>query len=277
MSFSLHDFLETSYSRFNRSDYIYPDPLLVPRGFESARDREIAALVAALLAVGRAPLILQAAQDIIRRMDGSPRDFLEVSNEQTLRSVFAGFRYRFFSGDDIASLLTGVRVLTGTGASLGDVFSSFVHPGDETVLDALSLFVAELKSASPVFAKNLFPSPEAGSACKRPLLFLRWMIRCDAVDPGGWDPALVPLLVQPMDTHMTWVAGRFGFIPCGKTPDLKTALQVTRCFREIQPSDPVKYDFALTRPGIRNDLDRTEWFQSCPRPGNEEGKENAVD
>ncbi len=33
----------------------------------------------------------------------------------------------------------------------------------------------------------LFPSPAKGSACKRPMLFLRWMIRSDDVDPGGWN------------------------------------------------------------------------------------------
>ncbi len=205
-----------------------------------------------------------------------PRDFLSCSRASELRKAFDGFRYRFFSGADIASLLCGLKGVLGKSSGLGTIFSALVKPGDETVLPALARLVAEIVSASGTtsgsakpFVKNLLPSPAAGSACKRPLLFLRWMIRKDAVDPGGWDAGLCPLLVQPMDTHMTWVAARFGFTSCGaagdgvawNSPNLKTALEVTRRFREIEPGDPVKYDFCLTRPGIRGDLDRDACFE----------------
>lgn len=270
----LREFLEASYHRFNRSEYIDPDPLLVAREYGDVRDREIAGLVASCLAVGRAQLIVQASRDILSRMHDSPRAFLEASSRRQLRSAFDGFRYRFFSGDDIAALLFGVKLALGGKAGsggardgsdtvpLGSLFSSCVNAGDETVADGLSRFIAEI-SGPASFAKNLLPSPANGSACKRPLLYLRWMIRADAVDPGGWDAALTPLLVQPMDTHMTWVAERLSFAACKSAPNLKTALEVTRRFREISPADPVRYDFALTRPGIREDLDRDEWFRSC--------------
>ena len=36
---------------------------------------------------------------------------------------------------------------------------------------------------------------------------------------------------------------------------LRAALEVTDAFRELAPHDPVRYDFALTRPGIRGDGD----------------------
>jgi len=258
----LREFLEASYTRFNRFEYIDPDPLLVAREYGGVRDREIAGLVASCLAVGRAPLIVLAARDILNRMQGSPRAFLDASSHRDLRAAFSGFRYRFFSGDDIAALLFGVKSALDGSGTLGGLFSSCVKAGDETVLAGLSGFIDAIAGPVP-FAKNLLPSPANGSACKRPLLFLRWMVRSDDVDPGGWDAAFMPLLVQPMDTHMTWVAGRLSFAACTSPPNLKTALEVTRRFREISPSDPVKYDFALTRPGIREDLDRDDWFRSC--------------
>jgi hypothetical protein len=40
-----------------------------------------------------------------------------------------------------------------------------------------------------------------------------------------------------------------------KQADLKTALEITRGFRKFSPEDPVRYDFSLTRFGIRDDLD----------------------
>jgi uncharacterized protein (TIGR02757 family) len=272
---NLKDFLERSYATFNRVEYIDPDPLLVAREFASVEDREIAALVASCLAVGSAPLIVSAAKDAMRRMGNEPRAFLESASTgdgyAEIASAFSGFGYRFFSGDDIASLLVGVKKIIGTRGTLGDAFSSFAKKGDETVLGALEGFVCEIARASGkrVFRKNLLPSPEGKSACKRPLLFLRWMVRVDAVDPGGWDRSLTPLLVQPMDTHMTWVAERFCLIPGGRPANLKTALEVTRRFRAINEADPVKYDFCLTRPGIRPELSKDDWFcDFTPRTGN---------
>jgi hypothetical protein len=35
--------------------------------------------------------------------------------------------------------------------------------------------------------------------------------------------------------------------------DLRAVEELTSAFRRIAPDDPVKYDFPLTRPGIRND------------------------
>ena len=93
-----------------------------------------------------------------------------------------------------------------------------------------------------------------GSACKRLFLFLRWMVRCDQVDPGPWKGVPAHRLIIPMDTHMHRISRLLGLTE-RKQADLKCALEVTRFFRNLVPEDPVKYDFALTRPGIRAPLD----------------------
>lgn len=264
----LASFLESIYRRLNRSEYIDPDPLGVVREFGKAEDREIAALVASCLAVGRAPLICAASRAVLYRMGPSPRAFLEASGPQDLERAFEGFRYRFFTGKDISALLAGARALVLGYGSLGEAFSSFVRPRDATVLPALDAFVGKIRDGASFafdgegFAKNLLPAPIGRSACKRPLLMLRWLVRHDAVDPGGWDSSLAPRLVQPMDTHMTWVTARFGFISGKSAPNLAVALDVTSRFREISRDDPVRFDFALTRPGIRPDLDREDWFRA---------------
>lgn len=283
---SLQSFLEEMYRRFNRSEFISPDPLEVVREFSNARDRELAALIASSLAVGRAGLIVTAARDALSRLDGAPAHVLEDADHNELVQRFMGFRYRFFSGDDIAALLTGARSLIREYGSLGAAFLAF-HRNSHmqgtcaglagakaaepiTVVPALDRFVREIKAGAAVgrvlppeespFAKNLLPGPSGGSACKRPFLMIRWLVRCDGVDPGGWDGSLARYLVQPMDTHMLWVSRRLGFIGEKASGNLATALAVTERFRELSPEDPVRYDFALTRPGIRPDLDRSEWF-----------------
>ena len=104
---------------------------------------------------------------------------------------------------------------------------------------------------------SLLPCPEKGSACKRFHLFLRWMVRNDAVDPGGWDGISASKLIVPLDVHMHRICMRLGLTSRAQA-DLKTALEVTGRFRAIVPEDPVRYDFALTRIGIRNDIDLAE-------------------
>jgi uncharacterized protein (TIGR02757 family) len=96
--------------------------------------------------------------------------------------------------------------------------------------------------------------PARGSACKRLHLFLRWMVRRDEVDPGGWESVARSKLVVPLDAHMYALARRLGLTGRGQA-DGRTALEVTAAFRAINAADPVKYDFALTRVGIRTEMD----------------------
>jgi uncharacterized protein (TIGR02757 family) len=78
------------------------------------------------------------------------------------------------------------------------------------------------------------------------------MIRKDAVDPGGWDRISMKRLIVPLDTHMHRMGLALG-LTRRKSADIRTACEITAGFRKVSPNDPVKYDFALTRMGIRSD------------------------
>jgi uncharacterized protein (TIGR02757 family) len=80
------------------------------------------------------------------------------------------------------------------------------------------------------------------------------MVRKDVVDPGGWDTVPAAGLIVPLDVHMHRVGRKLGFTK-RKQPDMKTALEITEGFKRFAPEDPVRYDFVLTRPGIRGDVD----------------------
>jgi len=79
------------------------------------------------------------------------------------------------------------------------------------------------------------------------------MVRKDEVDPGGWETVPKRKLIVPLDTHMARI-GRLLGATMRKTADMKMALEITETFKKLAPRDPVKYDFALTRFGIRSDL-----------------------
>ena len=52
-----------------------------------------------------------------------------------------------------------------------------------------------------------------------------------------------------------------------KAADLKAALEITAAFRAICPEDPVRYDFCLTRLGIRSDGDMAAFVREARTPG----------
>jgi hypothetical protein len=48
-----------------------------------------------------------------------------------------------------------------------------------------------------------------------------------------------------------------------KVADLKAAVEVTKGFAALAPGDPARYDFSLTRFGIRNDLLLEDLLGKC--------------
>ncbi len=92
----------------------------------------------------------------------------------------------------------------------------------------------DLQAASGGLDLYTLPSPARGSACKRLNLLLRWMVRRDDVDPGGWSGISPSLLIIPLDTHMDAIGRSLGFT-CRKQPDLKAALEITDGFRKALP------------------------------------------
>ncbi len=249
---NLKTYLERLYKHYNHKKFVHPDPLEFLYDYYDLKDREITALIASSLAYGRVYSILKALDFIFSKLNPSPFTFVVDNNFDHYKEVFKNFKYRFTDTQDICSLLLGIKKIILNYGSLKECFEQKVLPNDKTILPGLSKFFKELKKASGNELKFLLPIPENGSACKRANLFLRWMVRKDPVDPGGWDQNLCSKLVVPVDTHMHKIAYKLG-LTSRKTSDIKTALEITEAFKKISPTDPVKYDFALTRPGIRKE------------------------
>ncbi len=148
------------------------------------------------------------------------------------------------------------RIISENG-SIEKYFLLGYSRDDENIIPALSGFCNGLLD---MYAENhnghvtkglsyLLSRPAAGSACKRLNLFLRWMVRDDEVDTGLWESVDKARLIVPVDVHMGRLCRVLGFYD-RKTVSLLAALEITKSFAEIEPADPVKYDFALSRIGI---------------------------
>lgn len=241
--------LEELYSRYNRREQVRDDPIGFLYRYKDPRDREIVGLIASALAYGRVVQIHRSVSLVLERMP-RPALYLAGASRPSLRRAFGDFVHRFTTGEDLASLLYGIKLLVGSHGSLRACFAGCDGEDSETVVPALAVFADRLKEAADGGAGFLVPSPDKGSACKRLNLYLRWMVRRDEVDPGGWDDVPAGKLVVPLDTHMYRICTGLKFTR-RKQADLRAALEITAAFRAIAPEDPVKYDFSLTRLGMR--------------------------
>jgi len=240
---------DAAFARYHRRERVHPDPLEFLYRYETVRDREIAGLVASSLAYGRVAQILAGVGRVLDALGPSPFEWVMRVPPAERGRALRGFRHRWTTGAHLDALLSGARAAIERHGSLGACFASRWRPRDETVLPAAMAFAEEVGAYLDEGARHLLPSPRHGSACKRLNLYLRWMVRCDEVDPGGWEAAATPGLIVPLDTHLWRVATARGMTR-RRQPDLRAALEITAAFRRIAPDDPVRYDFALTRPGI---------------------------
>ncbi|MBD3285724.1 TIGR02757 family protein [candidate division WOR-3 bacterium] len=266
--------LESLYTCYNKKEYISPDPLQFLYDYTLLRDREIVGMVASSLAYGGIKQILASVGKALEPMGNSPYDFLISHSLPDLKRIYRDFKHRFAAGEDFALMLWGVKRMIEEYGSLEAGFLAGYDETFDTILSSLINYIDKIHEFTDndqeevcygYGFKHLLPHPEKGGASKRLHLFLRWMVRKDAVDLGDWKHVSPTKLIVPVDLHMHRIALALE-LTSRKQANLKTALEITAAFREIVPDDPVKYDFVLTRLGIRDDTDMEIFLKSCLTP-----------
>ncbi len=243
--------LDRLFAKFDPS-FLEPDPLAAVNHFKDPLDLEVACLIAALFAYGRANQIQKNVKRIVESMEQSPASFCTEFIPAKQKSWNRGFVYRFNRRDDLVSLVRGIGRARNKYGSLKKMFISHDNLNDGTIFTALCGFVHELRilsGRSTKTFKTLLADPKAGGASKRWNLYLRWMVRKDGVDPGPWSKSVsAARLVIPLDVHVCRIARRIGILK-RKSPDWKAAMEITRFLRKLDADDPIKYDFALCSYG----------------------------
>jgi uncharacterized protein (TIGR02757 family) len=273
----IKDILERLYSKYNHRNFIKPDPLQFVYLYSEPSDMEIVALLSAALAYGRVEQIEKSLTNLFGLIGENPCEF--VGNfGKAQRKKLRGFKHRFTTGDDISDLLWLLQQVLNQYDSIERFFKQGYNPSNKNIIPALSKFCETMyamyadRHGGQVSRglKYLLASPNRGSACKRLNLFLRWMVRDDDVDVGLWKSIDKAKLIVPIDVHMGRLCRILGFYN-RKTVSLSTAIEITGGFAEIEPTDPVKYDFALSRIGIiencngriTNNCEICELFDLC--------------
>ncbi|MBN2594415.1 MAG: TIGR02757 family protein [Sedimentisphaerales bacterium] len=255
----IRNVLEKLYKKYNRRELISPDPLQFVYHYSKPADLEVTAFLASALAYGRVEQIEKSLKNLLSRMGDSPYEFV-INFDKNKRRAMKDFKHRFTTGDDISDILMLFRTIINRHGSIEQYFARGYNPDDKNIIPALSQFCNSLlnlhaaghKGQTSSGLKYLLVSPAGGSACKRLNLFLRWMVRDDDVDAGLWKSVDKAKLIVPVDVHMGRLCKILGLYN-RYTVSLRAALEITESFAEIEPADPVKYDFALSRIGIVED------------------------
>ncbi|TLV01184.1 TIGR02757 family protein [Dyadobacter luticola] len=248
----IFDLLEEKVVQYNRPDFIPFDPISIPHRFSIKQDIEIMGFWAAVLAWGQRKTIINKCLELSRLMDNAPYDFV-LNHEPSDLKPFLDFKHRTFNATDTLYFLHFFQEYYRRHDSLEFAFSNHITSLDTTIENALIGFHDQFSDSEnfPARTRKHIATPVRKSSCKRLNMFLRWMVRKDnqGVDFGIWNNIQPAQLVCPCDVHVDRVARLLGMIRRPVT-DWQTALELTASLRSLDPSDPVKYDFALFGLGI---------------------------
>jgi uncharacterized protein (TIGR02757 family) len=248
------DVLNRLYESFNSPDSAL-DPVQIVRRYPLVANCEIIAFVASGLAFGRVASVMASVEAVCDVLGPSPAEFVRRFEPARDGEPLLGLVHRWTRGPDFVALLWVLRCLVEEYGTIEAAVAASADPSAVHLGPALDAFSTRARAIDlrPAYGRRVPPNPGAyyffarpstGSACKRLNLFLRWMTRRDEVDPGGWTRIPTRQLVVPLDTHTIRVGKCLGFTRRA-SPGWLMALDITERLRQIDPDDPVRYDFSL--------------------------------
>jgi uncharacterized protein (TIGR02757 family) len=277
MSRSLANSLERLYADYDREDSA-ADPVHRVRPFADSADREIAGFCASALAFGRVASVLNSIDTLFRIVGSRPAAFVRAFDPSAPHPELRRMVHRWTRGEDLAALLWILRQMLERAGSIEAFFLEGFDAAHEDIGPALDSFstralALDVRRAYGRVPRRpgvcyFFPRPSAGSACKRLNLFLRWMVRRDAVDLGVWTRVPASKLVVPLDTHVIRL-GRCLRLTRYTSPGWRMAADITRSLRRLNPEDPIRFDFSLCHVGMMNacGYGRSQGDRQCPLRG----------
>lgn len=251
----LRSFLDEKFMQFNTLEFIPDDPITIPHSYSNKEDIEIAGFLAATIAWGQRKTIINNAQQLMLGMDNAPAEFIRNHEDSDLLQ-FENFVHRTFNSVDLIQFMKALKRIYNELGGLEKVFAKPLSKKDSTIEKGLVHFRnVFFDQPHERRTEKHVASPETGSACKRLNMFLRWMVRQDegGVDFGLWKSISPAQLLLPLDVHTANVSSKLGLLS-RKQRDWKAVLEVTSSLRQLDPEDPVKYDFALFGLGIYEDF-----------------------
>ena len=121
---SLRSKLDQIYLKYNKFHLIHPDPLEFLYNYKNSQDQEIVGLIASSLAYGKVSQILVSVKKILNFLGASPKKFILEEDLPFLKEALRKFKHRFTTGEEIVSLLMGIKKSLQKYDSLENCFIS---------------------------------------------------------------------------------------------------------------------------------------------------------
>lgn len=257
--------LLTDYAaRYERRQFLADDPSMFMHRVEGRENRETMAFLAASLSYGSRRQFLPRIQLLLDWSGGDVYRWVasgafEHSVAPSDDCFYRLYTYRTMNGflrilqrlladygslGDFARRTVAVSHLPADGGGVSAAGNAPPMPAALGVLTALGGYFRERGLVGVV------PSP-VSSLCKRPVMFLRWMVRDGSpVDLGLWAGFIDKrTLYIPVDTHVLRMARSLGLLSA-RSAGWRTVVELTDRMRTVFPDDPAKGDFALFGYGI---------------------------
>ncbi|HCN37597.1 MAG TPA: TIGR02757 family protein [Bacteroidetes bacterium] len=239
-------YLEDIYSKYKHK-HSSIDPVWILHNCKSDSDREVLGLIVSCYSYGNIDLINRFINKFIEISGMGVTEFIKNRSEAKDKKYFKEMNYRFNNSEDFVLLLLNIKSVLEKKKSLSVLIKELADK-NLSVINIISDFVDELKFIKSKKQKNfdyLLPHPGKGSTCKRMNLYFRWMVREDEIDLGVWKKFINKSeLIMPVDTHIYKVSQELKMIK-RKSCDMKYALELTDFLKSFDPTDPVRFDFAL--------------------------------
>src|SRR5690625_2719588 len=186
---------------------------------------------------------------MMEMLGNSPFDFVMNTSEKE-RAQLGDFVHRTFNGEDFKFFTRGLRHIYKNYGGLENVFTKYAS--EDSTQFAIHKFKSLFFEIDHLKRTEKHVSdPLNKSAAKRINMFLRWMVRNDqqGVDFGLWKGISPAALSCPLDVHSGRVARKLKLLT-RKQNDDKAVAELDKNLRQLDPKDPVKYDFALFGLGV---------------------------
>ena len=211
----LKEVLDRLYGEFNYPDSA-TDPIHIVRRYARDDDREVVGFIAAALAFGRVASVLQSIERVLGDRGFPARGVRPAVRSARHGAAFEGVVHRWTRGPDLVALIWVMRQMIDRAGSIEGFFAEGHDASAVDVAPALDSFSTralaldldaaygrqQRRARQRLGVCYFFPRPSAGSGCKRLNLFLRWMVRRDALDLGVWTRVSPAQLIVPLDTHV---------------------------------------------------------------------------
>lgn len=243
------------HTKYARASFLESDPIEIVTRFQARQDIEVVGFLSSMFAYGNVKAIRGFLFSLLSELGKEPAKRLLQGKIHSQRY------YRFQTAADITALLEAIGKMMRAKGSLEPYFGQAEMAMRERIA-AFQKSLADL-TGQPLTRglRHLIGDPRAKSAQKRYCMFLRWMVRDQFPDFGLYRTFSSSELVVPLDLHVARMARNLGW--SRKTSSSwANAVTITASLRAINPDDPLRVDFPLTRPGILG-LCKSRFLPGC--------------